>query len=81
MSDKFLINPFLMANKAEVKHMCITEYDESITLAEQREECRAEEFFYELVILLKNSLITITNAANKVNMIVAEFETKVGLKA
>ena len=33
-----LMKPFLIANKAEVKRMCITEYDEARTFAEQRAE-------------------------------------------
>ncbi len=42
LPDDWLIKPFLVANKAEVKRMCITEYDEARTFAEQREEGRAE---------------------------------------
>ena len=37
-----LIRRFLLKNKAEVKRMCITEYDEVRTFSEQREEGRAE---------------------------------------
>lgn len=85
MPDDFLIKPFLMANKAEVKHMCITEYDESRTLAEQREEGRiegkAEGILNTLVTLVQKGLITITDAANTANMTVAEFEVKTGLRA
>ena len=89
MPNDFLIKPFLMANKAEVKHMCITEYDESRTLAEQREEGRvegkaeglAEGILNTLVTLVKKGLITVTDAASTANMTVAEFEAKTGLKA
>ena len=42
MSDDYVIKPFLVANKAEVKLMCITEYDEEKNLAEQREEAKEE---------------------------------------
>lgn len=42
LPDDSVIKPFLLANKAEVKHMCITEYDEERTFAEQREEGMAE---------------------------------------
>ena len=38
LSEDSLIKPFLMANRSEVKRMCITEYDEERTFAEQREE-------------------------------------------
>ena len=85
MPADFLIKPFLMANKAEVKHMCITEYDESRTLAEQREEGkeegRAEGFLNALKMFVQEGIITIADAANKANMTVAEFELKTGLKA
>ena len=85
MPDDFLIKPFLMANKAEVKHMCITEYDESRTLAEQREEGRmegrVEGVLNTLISLVTKGLITISDATNTANMTVEEFELKTGLKA
>lgn len=80
MPDDFLIKPFLMANKAEVKHMCITEYDESRTLAEQREEGRQEGFLNALISLVKDGILTLSDAAKRANMTVAEFEAKTGLK-
>ena len=42
MTDDFMIKSFLLDNKAEVKRMCITEYDEEKTYAAQRREGRAE---------------------------------------
>jgi len=85
MPDEFVIKSFLIANRAEVKRMCITEYDESRTLAEQREEGRAEGkvegILTTLVTLVQKGLITITDAANTANMTVSEFELKTGLKA
>ena len=36
MNEDALIKPFLIKNKAEVKIMCLTEYDEARTLAEER---------------------------------------------
>ena len=84
MPDDFLIKSFLMANRAEVKRMCITEYDESRTLAEQREEGkaegRAEGFLNALATLVQKGLITIADAANTANMTVSDFELKTGLK-
>ena len=38
MPDDFMIKGFLMKNKAEVKRMCITEYDEEKTYAAFRKE-------------------------------------------
>lgn len=42
MPEECLIKAFLMENRAEVKRMCITEYNEARTRAEDREEGRAE---------------------------------------
>ena len=42
LSDDSIIKSFLIANKAEVKRMCITEYDEERFANEQREEGKAE---------------------------------------
>lgn len=42
MSEDFEIKPFLIANKAEVKQMCLTEYNETETMEMFREEGRAE---------------------------------------
>ena len=44
MDDDAVIKPFLIANQAEVKNMCITEYDEAKTLAEEREDGFEEGF-------------------------------------
>ena len=38
LPDDSLIKPFLLANKAEVKRMCITEYNEEKTLNQTLEE-------------------------------------------
>jgi hypothetical protein len=42
MPEDYLIRAFLIANRAEVKRMCITEYNEAKTLADEREEGREE---------------------------------------
>ena len=61
--------------------MCITEYDELRTFAEQREEGRAEGVLDTLIDLVKDGILTIVDAAKRANMTVAEFEEKTGLKA
>ncbi len=38
MPEEYQIRAFLMENRAEVKRMCITEYNEAKTLADEREE-------------------------------------------
>ena len=89
LPDDSLIKPFLVANKAEVKRMCITEYDEARTFAEQREEGKAEGreegreegVLATLIGLVKDGILTVVDAAKRANMTVADFEAKTGLKA
>ena len=42
MPDAYVIKTILIANRAEVKQMCITEYDEAETMRMFREEAREE---------------------------------------
>ena len=42
MPEDWLLKPFLMKNKAEVKKMCLTEYNEEKTLAKLRKEYAEE---------------------------------------
>ena len=42
MSDEFVIKPFLMENRAEVKNMFLTEYNEEKVMEKEREEGRQE---------------------------------------
>ena len=42
MPDDYVIKPFLLKNKAEVKSMFLTEYDEKKVLEMEREEGRIE---------------------------------------
>ena len=87
MPNDWLIKPFLMANRAEVKHMCITEYNEERTLAETREDGkiegiaigREEGILTTLISLVKKGILTLSQAAEQANMSVAEFERKARL--
>ena len=85
LPDDSLIKPFLVANKAEVKRMCITEYDEARTFAEQREEGKEEGIeiggLRMLIGLVKKGVLTLVQAAEEAHMTIAEFEAKAGLKA
>ena len=82
MPEDSLIKPFLIKNRAEVKSMYITEYDEARTFAEQRAEGReqgraegrAEGKLQAFVELVKDGILTISQAAEKVNMTIPEFE-------
>lgn len=42
MSDEFVIKPFLMENRVEVKNMFLTEYNEEKVMEKEREEGRQE---------------------------------------
>ena len=89
LPDNSMIKQFLMINKAEVKRMCITEYNEEKIFAQQREEGRAEgkaegrqEGALEMLIgLVKDGMLSLNDAAKRVNMTVDEFKNKTGLKA
>ncbi len=59
--------------------MCITEYDEARTFAEQREEGRTEGVLETAIAFAKSGLVTVAQAAEQVGMTVAEFEKKTGL--
>ena len=77
MSDVSKIN-----RRAELKNMFITEYDEEKAFAEQKAEGRAEGMaigeekgkMKAFIGLVKDGLLTVAHAAEKVNMTVPEFE-------
>ena len=80
MSDKALIKPFILANRAEVKRMCITEYDEAQTMAMFKEEGRAEgraegrmELLFDFV---QRKIISVEEAAKQANLTVEDFNRK-----
>lgn len=83
MPQEALIKAFLLANRAEVKRMCITEYNEEKNLADQwedgREEGREEGRFSMLVDLVKKGLLSAESAAAEAHMSVAEFKGKLSL--
>ena len=83
LPDESLLKPFLTANRAEVKRMCITEYDEARTFAEQREEGRAEgraEGALEMLItLFRKGALSLAQAAEAAELTIPEFKKKAGL--
>lgn len=85
MLDNSVIKSFLLENQAEVKRMCITEYNEEKVFAQQRDEGRAEgrtEGAIEMLIeLVKDGLLSLSDAAKRMNMTTEEFERQTGLKA
>ena len=96
MPEDSLIKSFLIANQAEVKMMCITEYDEERTLNEIKEEWLAEGMslglsqgikqglsqgkLITLIELVEEGMLTLVDAAGKAGMTVSEFEEKAGFK-
>ena len=88
LPEESLIKPYLVANKAEVKEMCLTEYEEERVLAGKFaegvekgigigvEKGRLNAF----VELVKDGVLSVMEAAQRAGMTVSEFETAVGLK-
>ena len=89
LPDDAVIKPFLLANRVEVKLMCITEYDEEKTLkgrfeegkAEGKVEGKAEGKIETLAELVTDGIISLVQAASRATMTEADFIEKAGLRA
>ncbi|MBQ9564615.1 MAG: hypothetical protein IJU98_03405 [Synergistaceae bacterium] len=80
MPDDFVIKPFLVAHRSEVKGMLLTEYDEAATMEMFREdgrregrlegqrEGRREGYFQALASLVRDGLLSLKDAALKAQM-------------
>ena len=83
MTEDSALKAFLMANRAEVKRMCITEYNEVKTLADEREEGRMEGeikgTLKTLKALVRKGLISEERAAEEAHMSVSEFHRRAEL--
>ena len=83
MPEGFGIYAFLLSNKAELKRMCITEYNEERTLAEEREEGRKEGreegAIRTLVRLVRMGMLAENDAAKVAGMSETEFKRKAAL--
>ncbi len=79
MPAEFSIRAFLLSNIAEVKRMCITEYNEARVRAEDREEGRTEGGIAMLVRLIHIGKLTEKDAAEAAGMSVAEFQSKAAM--
>ena len=81
MPENFVIRKFLIVNKAEVRKMCITEYNEARNLslikeegrAEGREEGREEGSIQTLAEMIKKGRLTEAEAAEVAHMTISEF--------
>ncbi len=84
MPEDSVIKPFLIRNKAEVRRMCLTEYNEERTLAQTRKEAFTDgrEEGIEigalriLIGLVKDGILSLAEAAARAQMSVEEFESK-----
>ncbi len=81
LPDDAVIKPFLLVNRAEVKAMCITEYDEEKTLRGRYEEGIEKGRIKTLAELVKDGILTIVQAAARAQMTEEEFIEKAGLRA
>ena len=70
LPENSVLKQFLLDNKAEVRRMCITEYDEREAFARQKEEGREEV----VVSLFKKGKLSSEEAAEELGISVSEFE-------
>ena len=70
MPDDFVIKPFLLANKADVKHMILTEYMKK-EIAEEQKEIGG---LLKLAELVSDGTITLAKAAENAGVTVSEFK-------
>jgi len=77
MPDDFVIKPYLMAHRAEVKGMLLTEYNEAATMelfrAEGRKEGRKEGILETLIRMVKKKRLSVEEAADEADMTLDEF--------
>lgn len=79
MPKDYEIRTFLIGNRAEVKDMCITEYNEAETMQmireESREEGREEERMELLTKMVKSGDMPLKKAAEYAKMTVEQFSS------
>lgn len=75
MPEQSALKAFMTANRAEVKRMCITEYNEVKTLADERKEGAIEM----LLSLVRKGLISEECAAEEAHMSVSQFREQAKL--
>ncbi len=77
MPENFVVRKFLIANKAEVRKMCITEYNEARNLSLVKEEGREEGSIQTLTEMIKKGRLTEAEAAEAAHMTISEFRESV----
>jgi len=77
MPDDFVIKPYLMAHRAEVKGMLLTEYNEAATMElfreDGRKEGRKEGILETLIRMVKKKRLSVEEAADEADMTLDEF--------
>ena len=76
MPVDFVIRPFLLSHRSEVKGMLLTEYNEAETMELFREEGRVEGILETLKGLVRDKLLTVDAAARRANMTEEQFLTE-----
>ena len=84
MPDDFVIKPFLVAHRAEVKGMLLTEYKEAETMqlfkeegrAEGRAEGEARGILKTLACLVRDGLLSVVDAASRAGLTEREFTSR-----
>ena len=80
MPDRFVIKPFLVAHKAEVKGMLLTEYNEAEQMELFKEDGRREGILDTLVSLVKDGILTIKDAAARAGVSEDIIQKKISAK-
>ena len=73
LPDDFEIKPYLMAHRAEVKGMLLTEYNEAATMEMFKEDGRKEGILQTLIRLVRRGKLSEEEAAQEANMTTMEF--------
>lgn len=74
MPQEYEIRPFLMGNRAEVKQMCITEYNEAETMRMFEAEGRKKGKLEIVIDLVREGILTVEEGARRLGMAETELE-------
>ena len=73
MPDDFIIKPFLLAHRSEVKGMLLTEYNEAATMELFKEDGKKEGILQTLIRMVRRGKLSEEEAAQEANMTKNEF--------
>ena len=74
MPQEYEIRSFLMGNRAEVKNMCITEYNEAETMRMFEAEGRKKGKLEIVIDLVREGILTVEEGARRLGMAETELE-------